>query len=224
MKRALAVFFILPILFSFASAADPLKSLSRKINSRLRAKKSLSVAVLDFTYDRGRTSSGSRIVSERLTTYLIQSGARVVERRLIQQILEEKKLLQTGVVDLSRIKDQKEIIGVDALVTGTLSDLSDDATQVVARAIKLDTAEVLAAGTVIIDREWGDAPRAPRKFEARSPVPFTTSQLDFNQQGPEHFHTLSETEHRRKRVEYYPAPVPFFLPTAANSIRQGGIK
>lgn len=224
MRNAFCTLVILPIFISPPAFADSLQSLSRKFKSRLNADKPLTVAVLDFTYTRGRVSSGSRIVPERLTTYLVQAGARVVERRLIQQLLTEKKFLQTGMVDLTRVREEKEIIGVDALVTGTLSDSPDGTTEVVARVIKVDTAEILAAGVVVVPREWSDSPRLPPGADTRTPIPFVNAEMGFAKQEHNRRHTLADTDPSKKKPRYYPAPVPLFMPPAASNFQKGGLK
>lgn len=217
-KKLLSTLIILSAFISASIATNPLQSLSKKLKKGMKFEKSLSVAILDFSYARGRMSSGSRIVPERLTTYLVQAGVRVVERRLIQQLMEEKKLTQTGVVDFRQIKNRKELAGVDALVIGTLSDLSNETTEVVARVVKVDTAEVLASGTVVIYREWNDFPKMPQKNNSRTPVPFANSQLGFGEEVSRK-HTLGEMDRPKKRAQYFPAPVPFFMPPAPGDLR-----
>lgn len=197
-------------LLSGSHAADPLKTLSRRLYSGFKSKTPMKIGVVRFVYDKGRVSSGSSIVSERLVTYLVQNGAVVVERALIEKILQEKKLLQSGIVNVSSLKKFDGVLGVDALVVGTLSDLSDTATEVEARVIRTDTGEVLAAATVIIPREWEDNPKLPVFTDTRVAVPVAYPLGSAVAAKPRRYQ-LADTEEAKKRRRYYPAPVPALL-------------
>jgi len=154
--------------------ADSLKKLSKKIARDARSNKSHKIAILTFPYHDGRISSGSSIISERLTTYLFKEGMQVVERRLLLKILEEQKLGGTGVLDPTSAKELGKVLGVDAIITGTLIDGDDGKTEVNARMIHTMTGEILAAAVTKIDRIWWDRPRKVRdhkkKKEAVLPV------------------------------------------------------
>src|SRR5205823_6400952 len=123
----------------------PIRLLSRK----LKPQSPLLVAVLNFTYSRGRMSTGSYLVSERLVTYLVQNGVTVVERRLLQKLLEERKFCETGAVDPGSLRQVGQVLGADAVVAGTLTDLTDDTTEIMARLIRVDTAKILAASSIV---------------------------------------------------------------------------
>jgi hypothetical protein len=130
------------------------------------------VGLLAFPYHDGRISSGSSIVCERLTTHLVSAKKlRVVERRLVQKLLEEQKLNETGVIDQATAKEMGRVLGVDILITGTLIDLAGDRTEVNARALKSDTGEVIAASNAVIERIWTDTPRRPERVFNRAPEP-----------------------------------------------------
>ncbi len=142
------------------AAGDPLKRVAKDLSRQLVRMDKVRVGLLAFPYHDGRTSSGSSIVCERLTTYLVMTkGIQVVERRLVQKLLEEQKLSETGVIDMATARKMGQVLGVDVLVTGTLIDLDNGRTEVNARALKSDTGEVVAASFALIDRAWTDAPR-----------------------------------------------------------------
>ncbi len=102
MKKRTTLFVVCGLLISSASAADPLRMISKKITKDLKAASSPPLVVLPFPYSRERLSTGSHLVSERLITYLVQDGATVMERRLLDKILEEQKLWQTGLMGPER--------------------------------------------------------------------------------------------------------------------------
>ena len=140
--------------------ASPLDALAKKLARGAASLENKKVAVLAFPYHDEKFSSGSTLLSERLTTCLVaRKEVRVLERSLIDQVLKEKRLTETGVIDPRRIKTVGKIFDAEALVTGTLIDLPNDQTEINARLIRTDTGEVLAAGRAIVDRTWDDAPR-----------------------------------------------------------------
>ena len=127
--------------------------------------------MLNFPYHDGGLSSGSSIVQERLTTFLVESGKiEVIERNLLKKILDEMKLETTGVIDEKTTKELGKVLGVSGIVTGTLNDLKKK-TEVNARIIHTQTGKILAAGSVKIKRTWTDLPVVPDKPVISNPTP-----------------------------------------------------
>ncbi|MCG3205992.1 MAG: hypothetical protein KCHDKBKB_02718 [Elusimicrobia bacterium] len=150
--------------------ATSLDGLSKSLLKGASSLKSKKIAVLALPYHDGRVSSGSSIVSERLTTLLVgKRGVHLVERRLIQQLLAEKKLNETGIIDQENLRKIGNVLDVEAIITGTLIDLKNDKTEINARLIQVDSGEVLSAGQEIIERSWSDSPVTPKLPE--KPVP-----------------------------------------------------
>lgn len=145
--------------------ADPLNSVAKKLAKEARKLPAQRVAVLLFPYENGDLSSGSSLVSEHLTSLLAQRrGVKVIERSLLASVLGEIRLEGSGVTDSSGTPALGGILGVDAVVTGTLSDLDDDVTVVNARLIQIPSGEILAAASAEIDRVWPDAPKPPPTY------------------------------------------------------------
>jgi len=158
MKKSLLVFLILFVPLIRATASEPIRKLARELAKPLRKMKHPRVGLLSFPYHDGKVSSGSSIVSERLTTEMAEiEGVRVVERSLIQKILEEQHLSQTGLLDPNAAQRIGKVLDVDIIVCGTLID-TDGETEVNARSLKADTGEVLAASRVMIKTTWSDRP------------------------------------------------------------------
>ncbi|MBI4348823.1 MAG: VWA domain-containing protein [Elusimicrobia bacterium] len=154
-----------------AQAADTLKKLSGKLEKGLKGEPARKVAVLSFPYTDGSATAGSKIVQERLTTFLAEAGTvQVIERQLLEKILDEKKLAQTGILDPKTSAELGRVLGVNALVTGTLNDLGGGRTEINARAIETDSGRILSAGQAVIPTSWSrpaatqlaDDSKAPR--------------------------------------------------------------
>lgn len=169
MKRLILTLIALAFPIASFAAGDPLRKIAKEFRKEMRSLKNPRVALLSFPYHNGKISSGSSILSERLTTYMAEvKGIRVVERNLLKKLLEEQHLSETGIVDASAAKKIGKVVGVDVLITGTLNDLEGERTELNARVIKSDTGEVIAADHIVVDRSWSDSPRFPGQAVYRS--------------------------------------------------------
>ncbi|HCC46818.1 MAG TPA: hypothetical protein DEQ38_01680 [Elusimicrobia bacterium] len=126
------------------------------------------VAVLPFSYTDRRESDDGVVVSERLLTRIIQEGKlEVVERNLLEKVMGELKLQYSGAVDETSIKSLGKILGVEAVITGTLMRRSDGGLEINARLIKAETAAVLSAATASVPLDWESAAAAPETARQR---------------------------------------------------------
>lgn len=212
--RALGLIVSFLITATSLYAADPVKTLSRKLMEGVKKSPKISLAVLNFPYAKGRMSTGSYLVSERLVTYMVKDGAVIVERRLLEKVLEERKLWESGTIDIGSLKKMGNVSAVDAVVVGTLEDLSDDETSVMARVIHLSSARVLSAASAVLPRLWHDAPRVPA-IQSWAPVPMAGSAIGFTEKKSLPKSTrrrVPESEQKLNSRTYHPAPVPFYAP------------
>ncbi|WP_284694441.1 FlgO family outer membrane protein [Geomonas sp. Red32] len=111
--------------------------------------KKTKIAVLEFQ-TQGSTESADmgRIVAEWLVTSMVETGRfDVIERRLLQKILEERKLATSGLVDTQSITQLGKLLGVKTVVTGTVLYFGG-AVEINARLISVETGSIVAAETV----------------------------------------------------------------------------
>jgi hypothetical protein len=143
--------------------ADPLKSVAKELAKAMaKYKKDGRVAILVFPYEDGGLSSGSSLVSEHLTSLMAgRKHISVIERARLAELLGEMRLEESGVTESSGAQKAAGILGVDAVVTGTLSDSLEGETEVNARLIRMETGEIIAAASTNIDRTWQDRPQPP---------------------------------------------------------------
>jgi hypothetical protein len=71
-----------------------------------------------------------------------------------------KKMSEIGLIDPDTAKKMGAVLGVDAIVTGTLIDLDNGKTEVNARMIATETGEILSAAQTHVKRTWDDKPRS----------------------------------------------------------------
>ncbi len=163
MKRLLVSLTLIAAIGGSVWAGDPLEKLAREFGKSLAPLKKPTVGILTFPYHDGRVSSGSTILSERLTTYMADvKNVRVIERTLLKKVLQEQHLAETGITDASAVQQVGKVLDVDVIIVGTLNDLEGNQTELNARVLRSDTGEVLAARMIVVDRVWSDSPHRPR--------------------------------------------------------------
>ncbi|HHT49541.1 MAG TPA: tetratricopeptide repeat protein [Firmicutes bacterium] len=111
------------------------------------------IAILDFLDLQGNVTSLGRFVAEELTTrFFLTKRFDVIERQLLNKVLDELKLSASGVVDASSAQELGNILGVTAVVSGTLSELTATV-RVNARVIATSTGMIVAAASVELPKD-----------------------------------------------------------------------
>lgn len=129
--------------------------LSQQIARNMETGQKRRIAVLEFTDLQGQVTNFGRYLSEELITRLYDSNKfKVVERQLLNKVIAEQKLSLTGVVDPDSAKRLGSVLGVDAIVSGTIADRGDTL-KVNARLIDTETGEVFSAAAteMVKDKE-----------------------------------------------------------------------
>lgn len=94
-----------------------------------------------------------RYLTEKITTRLHGTGqVQIVERSKLGQVVDELALTQTGRFDEASAKRIGNLLGVDAVIVGTYTELGVHTIEVNSRIVKVETGEVLGAGTIQIPR------------------------------------------------------------------------
>jgi TolB-like protein len=105
-----------------------------------------TVAVVDFTDLEGNVTQLGRFIAEEFSTALAGAGKgfKVVDRTHLNSIIKEHKLSATGLIDPKTARKLGEIIGVQALITGTLTPFGDNV-RIAVKILDTSTAEVIDA-------------------------------------------------------------------------------
>ena len=137
-----------------ADLKEAVEQLSVQLSRSLPEGRTLRLAVTDFPDLQGITSDLGRYIAERLTTRLsVQTQKfRVVERRRLTQVLGELGFTMSGLVDPNKAKQLGNMLGVEAIVVGTVSDLGN-VVDVDARIIEIETNNILPGVTVAINTD-----------------------------------------------------------------------
>lgn len=142
---------------SAAFAADAYNQLAKELSAVAKSASQTKIAIIPFSYVDKRVSDGGSVVSERLTTRIVKlKKFLVIERSLLETVLKEQNLQTSGLVDAETAKQLGKILGVDAVINGTLLDVEDGMVEVNARLIKTDTAEMMTSASVQVKKIWSD--------------------------------------------------------------------
>jgi len=113
------------------------------------------VALAGFADFPGAAGSGE-MAAGAFEKYLLLAGYRLVERRQAVSLLRERDLQLSDDVDPGRVKDAGRILGVDALVFGSLTDFKSASEQTVMVDMPHDEVDPLY-GQISTTRRVGDA-------------------------------------------------------------------
>jgi len=114
--------------------------------------KKTKIAVLDFQLQGGKHDSTNadmgKIVAEWLITALVKEGRfDVIERRLLEKVLEEQKIGVSGLVDESSASKLGRVLGAKIVITGSLMEFQG-VMEANARIIEVETSSIIAAENV----------------------------------------------------------------------------
>ncbi len=108
------------------------------------------IAVLDFQLQGSNfyNKDMGEIVAEWLITAFVKEGRfDVVERRLLQKIVDEQKLAMSGMVDANSATELGKLLGVKVVITGSVMKVHK-MMEVNARIIDVESASIIAAESV----------------------------------------------------------------------------
>lgn len=164
---AAALFFALA---GTALAEDKYDVMAKEISEAGSGLANKKIAIIPFSYADGRASSkDGAIVSEKLTMRIIkQRSFDVIERSVLDKVMAELKLQSSGAMDATSTKELGKLLGVEAIVTGTLVEMQGGQIEVNARMIKTETAQAIGASQAVVRKDWmgGDASSAPQQQPA----------------------------------------------------------
>ncbi len=172
-RRIFAVLFAVAGFSGVAAAEDGYQQLATEISQAGESLGNKKIAIIPFSYADGRTAAkDGSIIAERLTMKMIKlQKFEIIERSVLDKVMTELKLQASGVIDASSAQQLGKVLGVEAIVTGTLVETSGGQIEVNARLIKTETAQAIGASQVALNKDWvGDASAAPEQAAYQQPV------------------------------------------------------
>lgn len=135
------------------SLEQRLGELSKEISDELTGNQKTTVAIAEFVDLDGKVTSFGKFLAEELVTRLYKTKKlKVIERQRLDKVIAEQKLSLTDIIEASSAKRLGRILGVDAIVTGTISELGNNF-RINARIINTETGELLAAAGVSVVKD-----------------------------------------------------------------------
>lgn len=127
--------------------------LSQQISKEMIENQKRAVAVIEFSDLKGNVTDFGRFLSEELITRLYQTKKfKVIERQLLNKVFAEKKFSSSVFADPTSTKQLGQLLGVDAIVSGTITDLAQSL-RVNARLISTETGEIFAVASTEIFKD-----------------------------------------------------------------------
>ncbi len=143
---------------SFAYEKE-INALSAIMAEKIAGTDKTSVAVVDFTDLQGNVTQLGRFIAEEFSTALAGTGKgfKVVDRTHLNSIIKENKLSATGLIDPETARKLGKIIGIQALITGTLTPFGDNI-RVSVKVLDAATAEIIdvTSGNIAKTQGIGD--------------------------------------------------------------------
>lgn len=127
------------------------ESLTRQLVEGLKVMGAPRLAVLPIEDATGTTQKQlGKYLTEKLTAKLHATGlVRIVERAKLGKVIDELALTRTGPFNENSAKRIGELLGTDYVIIGSYTEMST-MVEVHARAVKIETGEILVVGTVEI--------------------------------------------------------------------------
>ena len=155
-KKLMPLSFLFSVLFYYNYAFCDINISLDRLSSQIvysMPEKGGKIAVFDFSTLEGKTTDLGKFLAEELITRLFMSRKfeAIIERQLLCKILEEQKLTLSDIFDSESMKEFGKISGVDAIVTGTITDLGPKL-RINARLISTETAQVIGAASVYLTK------------------------------------------------------------------------
>lgn len=130
-----------------------LDKLTNQIMGSLNQNQKNKIAIMEFVDMQGNVSNLGKYISEELTTRLYRTGKfEVIERQLLDKIIQEQKISLSGIVDENSAVELGKILGVDAIATGTISDLGISV-KINARLISAESGKLFSVASVEIPKD-----------------------------------------------------------------------
>ena len=132
---------------------ESINELVQKISQSMTAQRKTKIAVVEFTDLQGNVTNFGKYLAEELITRLFQTDKfRIIERSLLNKVVEEQKLSLTQLIEPSSAQKLGRILGVDAIVSGTITDLGGKL-KINARMIGTETGDVFAVASTAITKD-----------------------------------------------------------------------
>ncbi|MCX5781882.1 MAG: FlgO family outer membrane protein [Elusimicrobia bacterium] len=157
LKLFVVCFFLLGISLKLSAQDSAYDEMAKELSESASQLKSPKIALVPFSYadKTEKDDGGGTVVSERLTNKIVKlKKFLVIDRQNLEKVLSEQKLQTSGAVDPETAKKIGKVLGVEAIITGTLTNIAGGMVEVNAKLIRTETAEILNVSSSKIEKDW----------------------------------------------------------------------
>jgi TolB-like protein len=196
-------------------------------------KKVTRIAITEFTYG-DEFNDFTRNVQDMLYTNLIQRGVTVVEREKMEQVLNELGKSFSGMIDSSTAAEIGKMLGVEAIVVGTVADMGNSV-DLRTRLVDVEKGAAITAAQIDVVKDptitgllgsgarntmYGKIPMVTKeKFETTQEVKvqnFTFNLINLQKKGDRIYFDLTVTSDQDIWLAMYSCPKRYYL----NSLKE----
>src|SRR5436309_7235318 len=133
-----------------------LAALVNQLAAEFSARQVNRVAVLPFENTTGqKTDSLGTYLAEKVTHLLFaKRSATVVERTFLDKMVDEIARGYSGQFDEGSLKRAGRLLNADTLIVGSYTRLTTGVTEVMARAVSVETGEIVTASSATISAKF----------------------------------------------------------------------
>jgi len=136
-----------------SSFDEQMNVLANEMVKSLSQEKKSKIAIMEFPDLNGQVSELGKFIPEELTTRFFRTKRfDVVERQLINKVIDEQRLGVSGMLDANSAAEIGKMLGVEAIVTGTITDIGASI-RINARMIATQTGSVFAVSSANISKD-----------------------------------------------------------------------
>ena len=153
-----------------------LAALTTELAAEFGARQVNRVAVLPFENTTGqKTDSMGTYLAEKITHLLFaKRQATVVERTFLDKVADEMARGYNGRFDEGSLKNTGRLLNADTLIVGSYTRLTNGLTEVMARAVSMESGEIVTASSATIPSNLipiiPSAERAPLQAKRERPM------------------------------------------------------
>ncbi|TAL09493.1 MAG: hypothetical protein EPO02_09940 [Nitrospirae bacterium] len=135
-----------------AKVQQQLAALTAQLAADLRVRQGQRLAVLPFENTTGANpeSLGAYLTEKVTNLFYADRVGTVVERTYLKKVLDEIERGYSGPFDPLSLQEIGHLLNADTLILGSYTTLAGGTTEVMARAVSVETGEVVGAGSTMI--------------------------------------------------------------------------
>ncbi|MBF0396912.1 MAG: hypothetical protein HQK78_09080 [Desulfobacterales bacterium] len=158
-KQTICLFTVIIMAITNASSAfsssiqEGVISISKQIIADMPSSEKQKIAVIDFLDINGQSTEFGKFLSEELIAHLFNTQKFIIiERRMLNKVIEEHKLSVSGMLDEKTVKQLGKLLGIDAICSGSITDLGSSL-KINARLISTETGSIFSTASTDLKKD-----------------------------------------------------------------------